>query len=143
MKDKTNHADVRAGRDGHVELSVHGVGTSLTIALTGAEITTLVAALLQGSVVGYRTTHDLQAPGFKWPLSGVYDVYAPIIWPITSALTAPALDEKRMAVGLAAAYGDAQVFVGLQRNQLKQFAEMMLEMDRRLPPSDTFELSIE
>lgn len=48
-----------------------------------------------------------------------------------------------MAVGLAAAYDDAQVFVGLQRKQLKQLGEIMLEMDRRLPPSDTFELNID
>jgi hypothetical protein len=54
------------------------------------------------------------------------------------------LDEigRRMAVGLAAAYGDAQVFVGLQRNQLRQLGEMMLEMDRRLPSSDKFEIDL-
>jgi hypothetical protein len=47
-----------------------------------------------------------------------------------------------MAVGLAAAYGDAQVFVGLQHNQLRQLGEMMLEMDRRLPSSDKFEIDL-
>lgn len=142
MSRKKGPFEVRNGPRGKIDLGIRAHGNYMSVTLTAEETSDLVTQLLKSSVAGFLVTHDVGAPGFQWPMASANDIYAPFAWPLTVALASPASDETHAAVGLAAAFGDAQVVVGLQRNQLRRLGEILLEMDKRLPPSDHFELGL-
>ena len=130
--------------DGHIKMVIEEGGKGIEAEMTPRQGANMIHDLLKAGVVAWMRNpkNNLEAGG-KLPLTQPSDIYTQVAWPLGIALFSPHVDEKRRpAVGIVAAFGDLQVAVGLQRNQLRRLGEQLIKMDEMLPPSDHFELGI-
>ncbi len=134
---------VRAQRDGSVEVGLHSLGSYIGVSLSPTEITELVHGLLRSSVQAHLLSGDKNDPRHIAPLQGADDMHAPISWPLMVAFGSADSPKNHQLVGLVGAFGKAQLMMGLQRNQLKQLAQMLVQLDKTLPPSNHFELGLD